>query len=684
MALTLSFFPARAFACLALGSSWLLAAIQVHAQSARPGWGAVPYRTATATGVTFRVWAPNASSVTVPGVFNGWSATANPLASEGASGVWSADVAAARPGQEYKYFLKSGLWKRDPRNRLLTGGYENSVVYDPGAFDWSGDAFVAPPLEDLAIYELHIGSFHDSTSGNGLPGQFSDTILKLDYLKGLGFNAIEVLPIAEFPGADSWGYNLSDPFAVESGYGGPDGFKALVKACHQRGLAVLLDVVHNHYGPNDLDLWNFDGWSGGGSGGGIYFYQDAGACCTPYGSRPNYSRTQVRDYIRDSFVMWLDEYHVDGFRWDTPGLMFNSSGGTLDDAKTLITSITGLIRSNYPGKINIAEDVSGMGFDSTWALEFPGTITSQLSQTADEYRDMNTIAAEVAGAGAGLARVLFLESHDVVGDLNSGTRLPAAIDPTTPDSYWARKRSTLGAALVFTSPGVPMIFQGQEMLENKPFSSSRTVDWAKTVTYTNIVRAYCDLVRLRRNVDGVCPGLKGEQCFVTAVDNVNKLLAYRRWVSGADTQDVMVVANFANAKQTGYGLTFPRAGTWYAHFNSDATAYGSDYGNVGSSVVEAAGNPPVGAITIAPYSVLVLSQIPSVPPLTIGQSNGVVTIAWNTAPTGWVLYSTDTSAANPLPWNVVPPAQYVTNLGTIRVSLKPQAEAAFYRLRKVN
>jgi len=598
--------------------------------------------------------------------------------------VWSADIPGAAPGDEYKYFINGNIWKRDPRNRLEVSSGGDSIIYDPTAFNWGSDNFAPIPLEQLAIYELHVGTFYDSTPGNGYPGQFTDAILKLGYLKGLGFNAVELMPIAEFPGELSWGYNLSDPYAVENlGYGGPDVFKDFVKACHTNGIAVFLDVVHNHYGPSDMDLWDFDGWTGGGTEGGIYFYQGSNICCTPYGSRPNYGRQLVRDYIQDNFQMWLDEYHVDGFRWDTPGLMFNASGyGTVTEAITLIQTITSMIHSNYSGKLDIAEDVTGMGFDSTWALGFPGAVRTPLIQSADENRDVNSIAAQINGSGAGLSRVVFMESHDVVGDLNGGVRLPTAIDTNTPDSYWARKRSTLGAALAFTSPGVPMIFQGEEMLENQQFSSSRPVDWSKTITYSNIVALYRDLVHLRRNLSDVSIGLEGEGCAVFQVDDSNKLVAYRRWKAGVTNRDVIVVLNFANAIRSNYQLPFSNAGTWYVHFNSDSKVYGTDYGNAGSAVVSATGNQATGGITVGPYSALILSQTPPSPALSIKQTNGLVNVAWTTPPSGWVLDKTSAISSNSSSWTQVPAGQYQTNGTVVSFTFVPQSGGAFYRLRK--
>ena len=239
----------------------LAAADSSRAQSTRPGWGSTPYHDAVGTGVTFRVWAPNATSVYVPGQFNGWSTAATPLGRELTNGVWngnwSADVTSAAVGQQYKYYLNftggsgyisgTSVWRHDPRARKVvsssTGAGGDDIIYDPAAFNWTNDSPVSPSLNDLVIYKLHIGTFYNPNSGSGLQGKFTDATNRLDYLKNLGVSAVEILPIAEFPGTASWGYNPADIFAADNNsYGGPDGFKTFVKACHARGLAVLLDV----------------------------------------------------------------------------------------------------------------------------------------------------------------------------------------------------------------------------------------------------------------------------------------------------------------------------------------------------------------------------------------------------------------------------------------------------------
>jgi 1,4-alpha-glucan branching enzyme len=697
--------PGRARSHLRFGHLTLVfaaaaSAATAEAQSARPGWGSTPYHDASGTGVTFRVWAPNATSVYVPGTFNNWSTTATRLVQEqvggAGDGIWSADVTGATNGSQYKYYLNNngGIYKHDPRSRWVTAAGTasgaNDIVYDPTAFNWNGDSLTPPALNDLFIYEIHIGTFPSSST----PSRFITATNKLDYLKSLGVNAVEVMPIAEFGNSgSSWGYDPAQPFAADnSQYGGPDGFKTFVRACHARGIAVLLDVVHNHYGPGLLDMWNFDGWTGTNSlgGGGIYFYEsNTNLQMTPWGyTRPNFSSQQVANFVQDNFALWLGEYHVDGFRWDTPSTMMHGNDGSyITAAGNLITAINGMIHTNYTGKISIAEDVyNSNGFDSAWDTSYPYAVTRVLTNTADASRDMSVITNAVKynvryGGQAGSGRVAFLESHDVTGDLNGGVRLVTAIDPATPNSYRARKLSTLGATVTLTAPGVPMIFQGQEMLENQSFDSSLLVDWSKTNTYSQIVQLYRDLIGARRDLKGYTPGLEGDQCGVLQVDNVNKLVAFHRWKSAAPSQDTVVIANFAGATRSNYGLTFPSAGNWYVHFNSDSTNYGSDFGNVGSSVVTASGSPASASVTIGPYSALILSQTPDAPPhLAIMPTNGAVNISWPSSYSGWVLDASTSLTGNP-PWVQVPTSQYQTNATSVFINASPSGSTTLYRLR---
>ncbi|MBU1692693.1 MAG: alpha amylase C-terminal domain-containing protein [Verrucomicrobia bacterium] len=585
--------------------AWLAAqAPEATAQSSRPGWGATPYADALGTGVTFRTWASNASSVAVAGTFNGWNMSSHPLTLESAtSGVWSADIASARTNHNYKYVINGSLWRSDPRSRVLNSAdSDNSVILDPNAFSWPGGSFGITNARDIVICEAHAGTFV------GPSGTFASFTNRLDYLRDLGISAIELMPVNEFPSATSWGYNPAYPFAVETSYGTPDDLKDLVRQSHERGLAMLLDVVHNHW-DGDSSLWQFDGWAPDPAYGGQFFYNTDPYAFTYWGPRPDYNRPEVREFINDSFRMWLGEYRLDGFRWDAPRhIIYTTNEVFMPEGLQMISNALVAMAAEYPGTWNIAEDIKEIsGFDSYWDLTFAWEIRSVLTQSEDANRDMPTVARNVAGT---FQRILFTDSHDTAGDLNGGVRLPTAIHSVDPAGYYARKRSTLGAALVMTAPGVPMILQGQEMLETNQFSDTRSVDWSRTNSFAGIVRLYHDLIRLRRNLEGVSDGLQGEGCGVYRVDNVDKLIAYSRWDLGATGREVVVVANFANAARGGYALEFPQEGTWYVHFNSDSTDYSADYGDYGSTEVAAGGSPPVGAIDIAPYSVLVLSQTP--------------------------------------------------------------------------
>ena len=578
------------------------------AQSTRPGLGSIPYADALGTGVTFRTWAPNATSVGVKGQFSGWATLA--MTSEGSSGYWSRDVAGAHAGQEYKYVINGSNDRRDPRARRVTNSAGNSLVHDPNGFDWGGVQAINPWQNDLVIYEMHVGSYNAEA---WLPSTFDQAIEKLDHLENLGVSAVQVMPISEYAGDRSWGYNPADLFAVESSLGGPDAFKRFVKACHQRGIAVIVDVVHNHYGPSDLSLWQYDTWSQNGKGG-IYFYNDSRSSTMWGETRPDYGRTEVRNFIRDQIKMYLDECRVDGFRWDSVFSMiyYNSGSSTLPDGQSLLAEINSMMGSQYPGRIRIAEDHAfdySMNFDSQWNTVFHDDIKWQVTRQSDAERNMNWLADRLT-AWPSHQRVIYSESHDTVGDLNSKYRLVREIDSSNPWSIWARKRQLLAAATVLTSPGIPMIFQGQEMNEDWTFSNNTALRWSLTNTWKGIVRAYGDMISMRRNKLGGTQGLKGTGINAHHRDNVNKVIGYIRWDAGGQADDVLVLSNFSVQKFTNnnYFVEFPSAGTWYTWYNSDSTNYSADFNGIGPTQVVASGSPPKAAVNMGMYSTLVFSK----------------------------------------------------------------------------
>ena len=577
------------------------------AQSDHPGLGSVPYR----GGTTFRVWAPFAESAGVVGEFNDWHAS--PMARDASGGTWSVDIPGARDGQRYKYVFNGYIWKRDPRARRVTNSNGDSVVYDPAAFDWDDDKALALDRSDLVIYQLHIGTF----AGKDPPATFDDAIAHLDHIRDLGATAIELLPVNEFPGGRSWGYNPSDLFAIETDYGGPDALKRFVRAAHERGLAVFVDVVHNHYGPTDLDLWQFDGWSENWLGG-IYFYND-GRAQTPWGStRPDYGRPEVRRYIRDQIFMFADEYRVDGFRWDSVFhiISFLEQDPSLNpEGVQMLRDINRELAQTRPRLFRIAEDHAfdhDLAFDAQWDIGYRWALFHLVADAWDADRNMYTVAGVLADWPS-FQRIAFTEAHDYVAAMNYGrSRVPAMIHPEDPASFWARKRALLGAAIVLTTPGIPMIFQGQEMNETHGFNDDVPVRWELTNTFSGILRAYTDLIHLRRNLRGTTPGLRGLGVGVHHIDNDNKVVAFVRWSKGGQSDDVVVVANFScnDYDKNDYSIRFPSAGTWYRQFNSDSRLYSGDFENVGPAQVQAAGNPPAATVSMGKYSLQIFSKTP--------------------------------------------------------------------------
>lgn len=616
----------------ALASAALTASIASAQVSTRSGVGAIPYQVGPGNyGVTFRTWAPNASSVFVAGSFNNWSSTATALSSEG-NGWWSRDVSLVPTGAQYKFVVKRGAtsyWRNDPRARRMTNSVGNSIVYSPSTYQWQTPPFQMPGWTELVLMELHIGTFHRPAGHSGV-GTFATAAQKLDYLQDLGINAIALMPVNEFPGDNSWGYNPSYAYAVESSYGGPDALKSFVDQAHARGIAVLGDVVYNHFGPTDMDLWQFDGWSLNNRGG-IFFYQDDARSSTPWGPRPDYGRGEVRSYIRDNAMMWLDEFRMDGLRFD--GTKFvrlcDYQGPYADveipDGWSLLQWCNDSADAAFPGKLMIAEDLGenewigkptgagGAGFDSQWDGAFAYPVRSVIEAASDADRNMFTIRDAVTKSfnGQMQQRVIYTENHDEVA--NGRQRVPETIWPGNAGSWFSRKRSTLGAAMVLTAPGIPMIFQGQEFLEDGWFASEDPLDWSKAETYAGIRQFYKDLIGLRRNLGGNTKGLSGYHTNFFHVNDGAKVVAFHRWANGGRGDDTVVMANFSNTSFPNYRIGLPRGGMWRVRFNSDWNGYSSDYGNFGAFDVAADswgydGLPFSGNFRIGPYTTLVFSQ----------------------------------------------------------------------------
>ncbi|MEL4503845.1 alpha-amylase family glycosyl hydrolase [Luteococcus sp. H138] len=588
------------------------------------GMGALPYD----GGVAFRVWAPHASQVSVFGSFNDWKNDANPLQPE-QGGYWYGVVEGAAVGDEYKFHLVNSqdpknvfeLDKVDPYASKVTNSVGNSIVYDHDDFDWQGDSFACPPHNELVIYELHVGSFNTPADR---VGNFDSVLAKMDHFKKLGVNAVQLMPVMEFAGDRSWGYNPAHIFAVESAYGGPDGLKTLVREFHKNGIAVIIDVVYNHFGPSDLDLWQFDGWSENGKGG-IYFYNDWRSQ-TPWGdARPDYGRAEVRRFIRDNAFMWLEKYHADGLRWDMTAYIRSKDAfsNDLPEGFELMGAVNREVRDKFPGKIMIAEDMHGhdnmvgegfeqAAFHAQWDAEF----VHPLRRFIGAYNDSDRNLGEVSGAiahnydGEAFRRVIFTESHDEVA--NGKQRAVSDVNPIDQQGWHATKRATLGTMVALTAPGIPMIFQGQEFLQGGYFTDEVPLDWNLNEDHQGIVQLHADLMQLRRNWADDTEGLRGPGLNIFHTNNDFKVMAWHRWREHGTNDDVVVVINGSDQVRGNYRIGLPAGGRWELKFNSDSTVYSPHFGSAEAYDITAEeqdqdGFEYSGNVTLAPYSMLVYS-----------------------------------------------------------------------------
>ncbi|MCI5224193.1 MAG: hypothetical protein D3924_16365, partial [Candidatus Electrothrix sp. AR4] len=493
-------------------------------------------------------------------------------------------------------------------------------------FLWSDDQFRMPDFNSLVIYELHLGTFDDDPGDR--PGNLGRAAARLTHLQELGINCVHVMPPNEFAADFSWGYNVSLPFAIEEAYGGIVEFKKFVNKAHRLNIAVVTGCLFNHFGPSDLDssLRRYDGWAGG-NGSGIYFYNDDRAN-TDWGPRPDFGRQEVRQYIRDYAMFLIDECHCDGLRIDSTCNIwgFNNGQGWNNEGFNLLRWIsdernhfhrhprhTILIAEDWhnDGWVTRPTSEGGAGMDAEWHW-FVHKIRHTLTTINDAHRSMIGLAQALQARfnGDAFKRVIYSESHDESGNNDV---LARRIDPNDPESWFARKRTMLGAVTTLTAPGIPMIWQGQEIFSISKFTDQSPLDWSRKERFAGVLRFYQDLCHLRRNWFNNTRGLRGQQINTHHVNDHQKIIAYHRWDQGGPGDDVLVILNFSNQNYFGYRIGLPRGGIWYCRFSSDWVGYCPDFSNIGGQDLHSAasswdGMPHNGQVDIGPYSALIFSQ----------------------------------------------------------------------------
>jgi maltooligosyltrehalose trehalohydrolase len=423
----------------------------------------------------FNVWAPKAKSIHLVVANTGQKHEMQ----KQDFGYWTALVENTPPGTRYKYQIDKGEAFPDPASLSQPDGVHGaSEVIDLNDFNWTDDSWQNIPLEEMIQYELHTGTFTPQ-------GTFAGIGEKLSHLKALGINTIEILPVAQFSGTRNWGYDGVYPFAVQDSYGGAKELMALVNACHQNGIAAILDVVYNHFGPEGNYVGNF----------GHYF---SGKYSTPWGQPINFDGAYsdgVRNYIIQNALMWCRDFHIDGLRLDAVHSIFDFSAThimqELAENLNKLSEQTGrrhyLIAESHLNDVRYVSPISkgGYGLDAQWSDDFHHAVHTlatgerkgyyvdfgqphQLSKAIKEAFIFDGQYSEFRKKTYGNSTknnpggqfVIFNQNHDQVGNRLHGERLISMTDFETAKAV---------AGTMFVTPNVPMLFMGEEYGESTPF-----------------------------------------------------------------------------------------------------------------------------------------------------------------------------------------------------------------------
>jgi 1,4-alpha-glucan branching enzyme len=630
----------------------------------------------TEGGATFRLWAPRAEHVYV--VLDGEQVPPEAdreLVKHTTTGHWTGFIPDVGVGGRFRYYIQGpggSELKRDPRARELdfSGPPDaDCVVTDPWGYRWHDAGYRAPDFNELIVYQLHIGRFYarDATGADrriGRVAKLLDALDRVEYLAALGVNAIQPLPLVEFETRTSMGYNGTDIFSPDQDYCVPDAdldaylqrvnlllqrrgkpalglaelrgqvnqVKAFVDVCHIHGIAVIPDVVFNHGGGsfdqhsiNYLDL-------AFGPGNNLYFTDVGWAGGLIFG----FTRPDVEAFLIDNARMWLEEYHVDGIRFDEVTVIDQHGGWRF------CQELTATLRFGHPSAVLIAEywtdqrwravvaPPDGMGFDIGYADGLRNAIRGVIAQAAGGAGatvDMGQLTGGLErpwGVPRSWQAYNCIENQDLVydgdGDGHRQPRIAVLAGGNDSRSWYARSRARVANGLLLTAPGVPMLFMGQEFLQDTfwtdDLNNVRDLIWwdgleGADPAMGDFHRCTSDLMWLRRRH----PALRADPIYVYPPDNNNRVLAYQRWVPGVG-RDVVVIACLREESFRGrsYLLGLPQPGHWYEVFNSDFYDHMPNpwvVGNAGGVDATSGpmhGLPFSGAVTIPANGLLVLAR----------------------------------------------------------------------------
>lgn len=597
-------------------------------------------------GVHFVVWAPNAVRVSVVGDFNGWNGLCHPMTSRGSSGLWELFIPDLPEGTLYKYEIRSReqtvpLLKADPyavasELRPRTA----SIVRDLSTYTWHDGVWMAgraewdPLTAPLSIYEVHLGSWMRVPEENNRWLTYEELAAKLiPYAKDLGYTHLELMPVTEHPFDGSWGYQATGYFAATSRYGDPEGFMAFVDAAHQAGLGVIIDWAPAHFPDDPHGLARFDGTH-------LYDHADPRLGYHPdWHSRIfNYDRIEVRTFLLNSALFWLDKYHIDGLRVDAVASMLyldygrkqgewipNKFGGNENlGAVSFLKELNVLIHREFPGAVTIAEEstawpgvsrptyTGGLGFTFKWNMGWMHDMLTYF-QYDPIYRRFHQNQITFGLLYAFSENFILALSHD---EVVHGKR---TLLDKMPGEVWQRFANLrLLYGQMYSHPGKKMLFMGGEFGQWREWNHDASLDWhlCEEEPHRGLQRLICDLNRIYREepalheVDFDWSGFQ----WIDFSDSDNSVIAYLR--KAKSTQAAIVcLCNFTPVPRHGYRIGVPEPGWYRELLNTDGIAYGgSNMGNGGG--VHAADMPSHGfpyslTVTLPPLSILWLKQPPN-------------------------------------------------------------------------
>ncbi len=588
-------------------------------------------------GAVFGVWAPNASYVAVIGDFNGWSQAANPLQAVGSSGIWEGFVAGVTQGHHYKYHIASrqggpGFDKTDPYAAYYELAPQTaSIVWDLG-YEWGDAEWMTTRAKHnaadapMVIYEMHIGSWMHKPEDGNRSLSYRELGPKLaEYIVKMGYTHVEFLPIMEHPYYPSWGYHATGFFAPTSRYGTPQDFMFLIDTLHQHGIGVILDWVPSHFPTDSFALSEFDGTH-------LYEHADPRQGLQPdWGSLVfNYSRHEVRSFLMSSAFIWLEKYHVDGFRVDAVASMLyldfsrkagewipNQYGGRENlEAISFLRRINELIYERYPDVQLIAEEstawpmvsrptyLGGLGFGMKWDM---GWMHDML-----EYMKMDPVFRKYRHDRLTF-RMLYAFQENFVLALSHDevVHLKGSLLTKMPGDDWqkfANLRLLLG--YMTAQPGKKLLFMGGEIGQWGEWSHDRSLDWhlLKNPLNAGIQRFVADANKLYRaepalhQLDFSWDGFEWIDCN----DADQSIISLIR--KGKDGEVILIACNFTPVPRYSYRIGVPQGGQWREVLNSDATEYGGggigNLGHVEADDIECSGRRHSVVLTLPPLAIV--------------------------------------------------------------------------------